>query len=404
MTKLSTRILPFIFSFTCVWIVYAECGYYDETPVDICSYKSLHDSSTTSSSYTCKNDIINNSWYIVQNIFNGTDCDGEILQQIKRDCSNNICHCSVTSSGFDCEQYAIIKSEDFDYIQKKCDTSSYTESMVIVNQCINNRGMYKCNNFNLIFQSCNCSNIDKSVERPSLLPPSSEDEYNDCVSIKCVNTDTNHLYTNIKVSDNVCIPINVCQNQYSKQNGNSSWKYICNINDSKSMLQYNSRNCVTENADNIFDDDLDLFNHQKDVINCNKCDNYLKIKQYEVDMECNEENKRNYNWNEYIFPLGCHSFWFNNDIKHSISRDCTDSSYSVRKYSNGNCMGQPYGEYMVKKGCSIVEIFMYNKTYFHPSLIEIEKCDENNAESNNRETQMISCIISFVIVLFLICF
>ncbi len=397
MNKLSTRILNFIFFSHCIWIVYTECGYYDETPTDICSYTSLHDSYTTSSSYTCKQYTTNSSWYIVRNIFNDTYCNGEILHQIKTDCSNDMCHCSVTSSGFDCNEYAIIKSEDFDYIQKRCNAASYTESIVIVNQCINNRGMYQCNDFNLIFKPCNCSNVDQSINRPSLLPPTLDDEVNNCVSIKCVNT--NFLKSNIKVSDSVCVPINVCQNQHSKQNGNSSWKYVCNEDDSKSMLQYNSHNCVTNEVNDSFDGDL--FNHQKNVINCNNCNKYLKIKQYDVNkynIECNEKNKHNYNWNEYIFPLGCYSFWYNNDVKHSIRRECTNSSYSVRKYSNGDCHGQPYGDYSVKEGCSIVEIFMHNSTDFHISLMEILKCGENGAHCVIRDKPMILFVISFVLL------
>eukprot|EP01083_Nonionella_stella_P182689 657997_1 len=374
---------------------FAECGYYDEIPTDICGYKSVEYISGVSFIYACEYNMRNQSWSIVQSIFNNAECSGAIIDTIQHDCVNATCHCSVTSSGHDCLEYAVVRTEEFDYTHKQCDPTSYTESVVAVNENIfNNGGKYECSDSKLLFIAMNDSDYD--MDTPVLVQ-------DDCVSIRCINNNPQSM----SMDHMACLPVNECQNQYHIHNGNSSWQYVCNNEtDMKSKVFYKNQNCAQQDVNDIFD--MGSFEHQHDIVNCNECNTFLKIKEYDVSMEdttCDETNTNDYNWNEIIFGLGCHSFRYGNgEMRHSLKRSCTNTSYSVRKYSNANCSGTQYGEYTVHEGCYTVDIFMFDKTYSYESFIQIEKCgmtDMSDDSDRLKMTTISRCIISLILYLFL---
>lgn len=400
MATIYGRILYLLCFCRCIWIVYTECGYYNEIPTDICSYVFVEYESSQSSSFSCKlkYDDANNSdyWIIEQNIFDGSTCSGEAIQQIEYECSPKDCHCSKTSSGYQCDA-AIVRTQDFDFERIKCDPRSYTESLIVVNQCINDYKQYQCQDSKLILQPCNSTklqhieskNDNDNLKRPSLLNPSPDDEYDNCVDIKCMTESYSLQHGNNEQkidSRDACLPVNVCQNSKYNLHGNTSWKYNCDQYGIINKFVYNSHDCIGYQLDDIYN--VDMFKYQKDIIECNnECKQYLKIKEYDVNdiNGCNEEIKDEYNYNEFIFGLGCHSFWINDNTQHSIKRDCTNSSYSVTKYDNGNCDGLPYGEYLVNDGCSFVDIKLYNNSFSYLSFIEIIECglDQNQDDNDN---------------------
>ena len=203
-----------------------------------------------------------------------------------------------------------------------------------------------------------------------------------------------------------CLPINVCQNSINNLNGNTSWKYDCNQYDIINKLIYNSHNCVGYQLMDIYD--IDMFKYHKDIIKCNnQCQHYLKIKEYDVNdiYGCNEEIKNEYNYNEFIFGLGCHSFWINDNTKHSIKRECTNSSYFVEKFDNENCFGSPYGQYLVNDGCAQIDIKLYNDTFSYLSFMEIIECgfikdNDDNAHSFIHKLNQIFVIIIIIIYIY----
>ena len=424
MTSTHSRILYLLCFYKSIWIVLTECGYYNEIPTDVCSYKSIEYISGISSSFICQYHINNNSWYILQNIFDNSICSGDPINQIKHQCNTKDCHCSETSSGFDCDA-AIIRTEDFDFNRKKCDPRFYTESLIVTNQCINKHKQYLCHDDKLILKPCNISNYDESnnLKRPSLLSSTTDDmEYDHCASIKCVDSINNDGIQKKEISliqkQQACLPVDVCQNSYDNLYGNTSWKYHCDEYEIKTKYFYHNHECRDYELDEIMNENE--FEYQKDIIICNdvgrnntelsssSCDEYLKIKEYDVSNEigCDEEYKNEYDYKEFIFGLGCHSFWIDNDTKHSIKRSCTNSSYSVEKYLNGHCGGKQYGGYTVNDGCDIVDIQLFDKNYSYLSLIEIVKCGLIEDNGNIKDFEMLNimkqiCFIFLFLLLFM---
>ena len=389
-----------------IWIVYTECGYYNEIPTDVCSYKFVEYVSGESSSFSCKYDDKNNSWIILQNIYDGSKCNDNPIHQIEYECSSKDCHCSKTSSGYDCD-VAIVRTEDFDFEHKKCDPRSYTESLIVVNQCINNYKKYQCQDSKLILQGIDSQG---NLSRPSLLSPSRDAEYDNCVDIKCMDRFQRGEYGEAALkhknqqkidSKQACIPVNVCQNSYDKLQGNTSWKYNCDEHEIINKFVYNEHDCVGYQLYDIFD--TEMFEYQRDIISCNECRNYLKIREYDVnDIDgCDEGKKNEYNYDEVIFSLGCHSFWIDDGIKHSIKRTCTNESYFVEKYDNGHCGGLAYGEYQVNEGCDFVDIKLHNDSFSYLSLIEIMECGlikNNNADSLNKVNEIFFLSVIFFVL------
>ena len=348
-------------------------------PTDICSYKSVQYSYGISSSFTCQYNRSNHQWFILQTIFNNTNCrKSEIANQIKYECTSATCHCSHTSSGSDCRHLAILRSEDFDFHHLECNALSFTESIIVTNECMHNDGMYECVESNLIFKSCNTSQTENLMERPSLLGQSSDsNKYSDCTSVQCSDSNTNALSVYPKTA---CLPTNVCQNEYDQLHGNSSWQYICNEIGTKLRAYYHSHDCMPNNLKNIFDSQL--FEHQKDIIRCtDECRKYLNIKAYDVgddETECDELKKDNLSWSEDILPMGCHSFWYDEHNKHSVYITCTHSSFTVTKYIADDCNGEHYAKYTVNDGCEMLEITVYDETFSYLSLVDIQECHMMN--------------------------